>query len=48
MKQNIINKRESTGSKNFHDSKVFIEYSEDMDDIIKTLKNTTQIKNVKY
>ena len=35
-----INKRESTGLKHFNDSKAFIEYSNDMNDIyIKILKN---------
>ena len=46
--QFLINKRESANLKNFNDSKVTIEYSNGMDDIYKTLKNTTQIKNVKY
>ena len=46
--QFLINKRESTGLKHFNDSKVFIEYSNDMYDIYKTLKNTIQIRNVKY
>ena len=40
----LINKRENTDLKHFNDSKAFIEYSNDMDDIYaKTLKNTTQI-----
>ena len=42
-----INKLESTGLKHCNDSKVFIEYTIDMDDI-KALKNTTQIRNAKY
>ena len=33
MKQLLINKRESTGLKYLNDSKAFIEYSNDMDDI---------------
>ena len=33
--QLLINKRESTGLKYFNDSKAFIEYSNDMDDIYK-------------
>ena len=36
MKQNITcvnNKRETIGSKHCNDSKIFIEYSNDMDDI---------------
>ena len=46
--QLLIKKRESTGLKYFNDSKVFIEYPNDMDDIYKILKNTIQIKNEKY
>ena len=33
--QLLINKRDSTGLKYFHDSQAFIEYSNDMDDIYK-------------
>ena len=33
--QTLINKRESTGLKYLNDSKAFIEYSNDMDDIYK-------------
>ena len=36
--QFLINKRESTGLKHFKDSKTFIEYSNDMDDIYKTIE----------
>ena len=36
--QCLINKRESTGLKHFHDSKAFIEYSNDMDDINKNIE----------
>ena len=36
--QFLINKRESTGLKHFIDSKVFIEYSNDMDDIYKNIE----------
>ena len=36
--QLLFNKRESTGSKYFDDSKTFIEYSNDMDDINKNIK----------
>ena len=43
-----INKRETADLKHFNDSEAFIEYSNDMDDIYKTMRNTTQIKNVKY
>ena len=41
-----INKRQSTGLNHLNDSKFFIGYSNDMD--IKMLKNTIQIKNIKY
>ena len=34
----LINKRESTGLKHFNDSKAFIEYSNDMDDIYKNIE----------
>ena len=33
-----INKRQSTGSKHLNDSKAFIEYSNDMDDIYKNIE----------
>ena len=36
--QFLINKRENTGLKHLIDSKVFIEYSNDMDDIYKNNK----------
>ena len=36
--QILINKRESTGLKHLNNSKAFIEYSNDMDGIYKTLK----------
>ena len=45
--QLLISKKESTGLKYLNDSKAFIEYSNDMDDI-KMLKNTIQIKKEKY
>ena len=44
----LINKRESTSLKYLNDSKAFIQYSNDMHDIYKILKNTVQIKNEKY
>ena len=34
----MINKRERAGLKQFHDSKAFIEYSNDMDDISKNIE----------
>ena len=46
--QMLINKRESTSLKYLNDSKAFIQYSNDMHDIYKLLKNTIQIKNEKY
>ena len=48
--QLLINKRESTDLKYLNDPKAFIEYLNDMDDIIKIkiLKDTIQIKNEKY
>ena len=46
--QFLINRRESTGLKHFNDPKAFIDYSNDMQDFIKTLVNTMRIKNAKY
>ena len=46
--QFLINKRESTDLKHYNDYKAFVEYSDDMIIFIKTLKNTMQIRNVKY
>ena len=34
----LINKQESTGLKHLNDSKAFIEYSNDMDDIYKNIE----------
>ena len=45
--QLLINKRESTGSKYFSDSKAFIEYSNDMDDIYKNIENYNPNKKIK-
>ena len=47
--QFLVNKRETTGLKHFNDLKDFIDYSNDMEDVveIKILMNTTQIKKVK-
>ena len=36
------------GLKHFNISKVFIEYSNDMDDIYKNIANTTQIRIASY
>ena len=46
--QFLINKRESTGLKHLNDSKAFIEYSNDMDDIYENIEDITQIRNAKY
>ena len=35
--QFLINKRKSTGLKHFNDPKVFIEYSDDMQDVYKSI-----------
>ena len=44
----LIKKWGSTDLKHFNDSKAFIEYSNDLDDICKTIKNKPHINNVKY
>ena len=45
--QFLISKRESTGLKHFNDSKTFIEYSNDMDDIYKNIEENNPIKKTK-
>ena len=45
--QLLINKRENTGLTHLDNFKAFIEYSNDMDNIYKLLKNTVQINNAK-
>ena len=46
--QLLINKRENIGLKYFNDSKAFIEYSNDMNDVkIRILKNIIQMKKRK-
>ena len=45
--QFLINKWESTGSKHFNDSKAFIAYSNDMDDIFKTIEEYSPNKKRK-
>ena len=45
--QLLINKRESTGLKYLNDSKAFIEYSNDMDDIYKNIENHNPNKKQK-
>ena len=44
----LINKRESAGLKHFNDSKVLLNTQMIWMIFIKTLNNTTKIKNVKY
>ena len=46
--QLLINKRESTGLKYLNDSKAFIGYSNDMDDIYKNIEEYNPNKNEKY
>ena len=46
--QLLINKRESTGLKHLNDSKAFIEYSNDMDDIYKNIEECNPNKKRKY
>ena len=43
-----INKKESTGLKYLYDSKAFIEYSKDLHDIYKNIKNIIEIKIETY
>ena len=45
--QLAINERENTGLKYFNDSKAFIEYSNDMDDIHKNIKEYNPKKKLK-
>ena len=45
--QLIINKRESTDLKYLNDSKAFIEYSNDLDDIYKNIEEYNSNKNQK-
>ena len=40
--QFLINKRDSTGLKNFNDFKSFIEYSNDMNDIYKNIEDSNK------
>ena len=43
----LINKREGVGLKEFNDSKAFIEYSNDMDDIYKNIEEYNPSKEHK-
>ena len=45
--QFLINKRKSTRLKHFNDSKAFIEYSNDMDDIYKNIEECNPNKKLK-
>ena len=45
--QSLINKQEITDSKHFNDSKRFIEYSDDIDDIYKNIEEYNPNKNRK-
>ena len=46
--QYLINKREKGGLNHFNDPKAFMEYSNDMQDVYKNIKDCNPIKNVKY
>ena len=46
--QFLITKHEDVGTKHFNNSKAFIEYSNNMNDLYKPFKTTIQIRNVKY
>ena len=48
LKIHIKQKPEDFGTKHSNDSKAFIEYSNNIDDIYKILKNKIQITNVEY
>ena len=46
--QFLINKRESTGLRQFNDPKAFIEYSNDMQDVYKNINYYNLNKENKY
>ena len=47
--QDLINKREKVGLDHFNDSKAFIEYSNDMEDVYKNIEEyNLKKKNIKY
>ena len=46
--QYLINKREKVGLNHFNDPKAFMEYSNDMQDVHKSIEDYNPIKNVKY
>ena len=43
----LVKKREDAGTTHLNDSKNFIEYSNDVDEIFKNIEEYNQIKNVK-
>ena len=43
----LINKREQAGIKNLHDTKAFIEYSDDMDNVVDTTNNYNKNRDKK-
>ena len=45
--QYLINKREQAGIKNLNDSHVFIEYSNDMNDVLEDINNYTKKRDKK-
>ena len=46
--QYLINKREQTGIKNLNDPHTFIEYSNDMNDVLEDINNYNKKKINKY
>ena len=46
--QYLINKREQAGIKNLNDSHAFIEYSNDMNDVLENINNYNKNRNKKY
>ena len=46
--QLLVNKRESTGSRSLNDSKAFMEYSNDMDDIYQNIEEFNVNRKEKY
>ena len=45
--QYLINKREKLGQNHFHDPNIFIEYSNDMQDVYKNIEDYSRRKNRK-
>ena len=46
--QHLINKREQVGIKNLNDLHAFIEYSNDMNDVLEDINNYNKIEIKKY